>query len=84
MLVSVLSYEVGLPNGKMIEVDGYDDCIEIITQYNEENDLVDGEICFPDLFDFVNTMLTTNSKMEVVVNNVVLGTISKVIKKEEI
>lgn len=84
MIVNVLSYEIGLPDGSLIEANGYDDIVSSITKYNEINKLVNGCIIFPPLFDFIGMIMNTDKKIEVVVNNVVLGTISKVIQKEEI
>lgn len=83
MIVDVLSYEIILPDGSMIEVDGYDDIVSSITKYNKINSLINGGIIFPSLFDFVE-MIMSNSKVELVVNDVILGTISKVVKQEEI
>lgn len=84
MLVNVLSYEVELPNGSLIPADGYNDIVKVISNHNKISGLVNGWIIFPPMFDFIGMIMNTDEKVELVVNDVVLGTISKVIKKEEI
>lgn len=84
MLVNVLSYEVNLPNGKVFHANGYNDIVSVINDYNNLEKIVPGKITFPSMFDFIGFLMNTESKVELVVNNVVLGTISKVIQEEEI